>query len=245
MQWWSEFVAWFDSNDGQRVLGTVIIPFVAILAAGLLAAAIARGSTTRLIARHDREVRISAIATMIGAARRAAVWNDLSAPEQAHADHVASEADVRTRLLPVAGASLAANWATHQLASMKRDSVSFSFQAEQSLIEFRDRMVEWQAKPARAKKLFAADLERWSYEDSKSQSEIVAQQEAWAATQADPKRPTEAPLYRDSAPAAQPSPTPDLVEPDDSTAGRNAAGREHRLVEAINNPRLDGTDRGA
>jgi len=243
MQWWSEFLAWFDSSDGQRVLGTVIIPFVAILTAGLLAAVIARGTTTRLIARHEREVRISAVATTIGSARRAAVWNDLSAPEQRHADHVSSEADVRIRLLPVAGASLAANWATHQLASMKRDSVSFSFQAEQSLIEFRDRMVEWQAKPSRAKKLFAADLDRWSYEDSKSQSEIVAQQEAWAATQTDPKRPTEAPLYRDSVPAAQPSPAPVLVEPDGSAENAYADGRENRLVEAINNPRLDGVDR--
>ena len=183
MEIWNDFLAWFESADGEMMMGNVIIPFVAILVAGIVAAVIGRGSTKRLITLNDRENRVSAVATMIGAARRASVWNTLSVPEQQHADHVASEADVRVRLLAVPGSSLAADWAAHEIASMKRDSVSFSFQAEQSLIEFRDRMVTWQGKPGRAKKLFKNDLDLWAYEDSKNKNDIVSQQQAWAAAQ--------------------------------------------------------------
>ncbi|MET3768281.1 hypothetical protein ABIB15_000961 [Marisediminicola sp. UYEF4] len=183
MELWNDFLAWFESADGERMMGNVIIPFLAILVAGIVAALIGRGSTKRLITLNDRENRVSAVATMIGAARRASVWNTLSVPEQQHADHVASEADVRVRLLAVPGSSLAADWAAHEITSMKRDSVSFSFQAEQSLIEFRDRMVTWQGKPGRAKKLFKNDLDLWAYEDSKNKNDIVSQQQAWAAAQ--------------------------------------------------------------
>ena len=183
MELWNDFLGWFESADGERMMGNVIIPFVAILVAGVVAALIGRGSTKRLITLNDRENRVSAVATMIGAARRASVWNTLSVPEQQHADHVASEADVRVRLLAVPGSSLAADWAAHEIASMKRDSVSFSFQAEQSLIEFRDRMVSWQGKPGRAKRLFKNDLDLWAYEDSQNKNDIVAQQQAWAAAQ--------------------------------------------------------------
>lgn len=183
MQWWTEFTNWLGSNDARDVLLNVVLPFVAILIAGIVAAAIGRGSTKRLITLNDRENRVSAVATMIGAARRASVWNTLSAPEQQHADHVASEADVRVRLLAVQGSSLAADWAAHELLSMKKNSVSFSFQAEQSLMEFRDRMVTWQAKPNRARKLFKNDLDLWAYEDSQQTNDIVSQQQAWAAAQ--------------------------------------------------------------
>lgn len=183
MQWWNDVLSWFSSNDGQTVITSAIVPFVAILVAGIVAAAIGRGSTKRLLTLNDRENRIAAVATMIGAARRASVWNTLPLPEQQHADHVASEADVRVRLLAVPGSGLAADWATHEIATMKKNSVSFSFQAEQSLIEFRDRMVTWQAKPSRARKLFKADLESWAYDDAQNKSDIVSQQQAWAAAQ--------------------------------------------------------------
>lgn len=183
MQWWNDFVDWFNSDDGRGVFLNVILPFVAIVVAGLVAAWIGRWSTRRLIALNDRENRVSAVATLIGAARRASVWNTLSAPEQRHADHVASEADVRIRLLAVPGAGLAADWANHELTAMKKNSVSFSFQAEQSLIEFRERMITWQARPNRAKKLFKNDLDLWAYEDSQTKNDIVSQQQAWAAAQ--------------------------------------------------------------
>ncbi len=183
MQWWTDFLDWFGSDDARGVLLDVVLPFVAILVAGIVAAAIGRGSTKRLLTLNDRENRISAVATMIGAARRASVWNTLSGPEQQHADHVASEADVRVRLLAVPGSGLAADWAAHELLSMKKNSVSFSFQAEQSLIEFRERMVTWQAKPNRARKLFKNDLDLWAYEDAQQTNDIVSQQRAWAAAQ--------------------------------------------------------------
>ena len=183
MQWWNDFLSWFSSDDGTAVTTTAVIPFVAILTAGIVAAVIGRGSTKRLLTLNDRENRIAAVATMIGAARRASVWNTLPLSEQQHADHVASEADVRVRLLAVPGSGLAADWAAHEIATMKKNSVSFSFQAEQSLIEFRDRMVTWQAKPTRARKLFKSDLESWAYDDAQNKSDIVSQQQAWAAAQ--------------------------------------------------------------
>ncbi|MBC7519239.1 MAG: hypothetical protein H7248_10260 [Microbacteriaceae bacterium] len=190
MQLWNDFLTWFTSPDGTSVLVNGVIPFFAIVVAGFVAAAIGRGSTKRLIALNDRENRVSAIATMIGAARKASVWNTLSVPEQQHAEHVASEADVRVRLLGVTGSGLAADWAAHEFGSMKRNSVSFSFQAEQSLIEFRDRMVTWQAKPSRARKLFKNDLDVWAYEDSQTANTVVSQQQEWAkeqvATQLEP-----------------------------------------------------------
>ena len=183
MQWWNDFLTWFNSTDGQDVLVNAVVPFFAILVAGFVAAAIGRGSTKRLLTLNDRENRVAAVATLIGAARRASVWNTLSGPEQQHADHVASEADVRVRLLSVPGSGTAADWSAHEIASMKKNSVSFSFQAEQSLIEFRDRIVTWQGRPGRAKKLFKNDLELWAYEDTQTKSDIVSQQQAWAAAQ--------------------------------------------------------------
>ena len=211
MQLWNDFLTWFNSPDGTSVLVNGIVPFLAIVVAGFIAAAIGRSSTKRLIALNDRENRVSAIATMIGAARKAAVWNTLSVPEQQHAEHVASEADVRVRLLGVTGSGLAADWAAHEFASMKRNSVSFSFQAEQSLIEFRDRMVTWQSKPGRARKLFKNDLDVWAYEDSQTANNVVAQQQEWAKAQVATQ--LDSTPNADTAPAiapvpATPTPTP-------------------------------------
>lgn len=181
MQWWNDFVDWLSSADGWRVIATVIVPFVAILVAGLVAAAIGRGSTRRVLSLNERQQRAAAVTAMIGAARRAAVWNTLSDSEQRQADHSALEADVRLRLLSVTGASLATDWCAHEIAMMKKNAVSFSFQAEQSLVEFRDRLIEWHERPSRAKKLFKNDLDSWAYDTSVADQELVAQQQAWAA----------------------------------------------------------------
>lgn len=183
MQWWDDIISWFTSDAGSQVTTTAIIPGVAILVAGIVAALIGRGSTKRIVSLHDRDERAAAVTAMIGAARRAANWNSLSAPEQQQADHVALECDVRLRLLPLAGSGLAADWATHQLAELKKQAVSFSFQAAQSLKEFKDRLIEWQAHPARAKKLFKNDLDSWAYEESLGDQDLVAQQKAWEAQQ--------------------------------------------------------------
>ncbi|HEY0261156.1 MAG TPA: hypothetical protein VGC18_15030 [Lacisediminihabitans sp.] len=184
MEWWNNFVNWFDSDEGWRIVSGVILPFVAIVVAGVIAALIGRGSAKRVIALSDREVRASAVTALIGAARKASVWNTLPAPEQVHIDHLIEEADIRLRMLPVAGTTLAAEWAAHEIADMKKNAVSFSFQAEQSLIVFRDRLVDWQARPARAKRLFKNDLDAWAYDSSLSEQDLVHQQQAWAAQQA-------------------------------------------------------------
>ena len=183
MQWWNEFVDWLSSDDGWRILSSVVFPLLAIIVAGFIAAMIGRGSTRRLLAHHDREQRVSTVASLIGAARRASRWNTLSAPEQEHADHLAHDADISVRLLPLAGASLTADWAAHEIVEMKKNSVSFSFQAEQSLMDFRDRLVEWQSRPSRAKKLFKADLDLWAYESAQEDKGLVEKQQEWAKRQ--------------------------------------------------------------
>ena len=150
-----------------------------------------------------------------GAARRAANWNSLSAPEQQQADNIALECDVRLRLLPLAGSGLAADWATHELAELKKEAVSFSFQAAQSLKEFKDRLIEWQAHPGRAKKLFKNDLDSWAYEESLGDQDLVAQQKAWEAQQAATARETDAlaaPATPSAPPAAPPSIRPTVDE---------------------------------
>ncbi len=183
MQWWNDFVDWLTSEDGWRILTTVVFPFLAIIVAGFIAAMIGRGSTRRIIALHDREQRVSTVAALIGAARRASKYNTLSLPEQEHADHLAHDADISVRLLPLAGSSMTADWAAHEIAEMKKNSVSFSFQAEQSLMDFRDRLVDWQTKPSRAKKLFKADLDLWAYESAQEDKGLVEKQQEWAKQQ--------------------------------------------------------------
>src|SRR5690606_13591009 len=124
MQWWNDFVFWFYSDAGSHVFVTAIVPGVAILVAGIIAALIGRGSTKRIVTMHDRDERAAAVTALTDAARRAANWNSLSAPEQQQADHIALECDVRIRLLPLSGSALAADWATHQVNELKTQAVS-------------------------------------------------------------------------------------------------------------------------
>jgi hypothetical protein len=65
---------------------------------------------------------------------------------------------------------------------MRTNSVSYSYQAEQTLDEYRDRLIEWAYKPKRAKKLFAADLDRWKYAES-AVDPVVLEQQRWAEEQ--------------------------------------------------------------
>ncbi|MHB1171544.1 MAG: hypothetical protein ACYCZY_03425 [Lacisediminihabitans sp.] len=218
MQWWNNVVAWFYSSDGWRVISGAIIPFLAIVVAGFIAAAIGRGSTKRVLSLSDRGLRVAAVTALLGAARRASVWNTLSGPEQQHADQVASEADIRLRLLAVPGVALASEWAAHEITQMKKNSVAFSFQAEQSLIIVRDRLIDWQARPNRAKKLFKNDLDSWAYESSLSDQELIHQQQAWAAQQA--ARPADPPPT-----VQQPTATDDSTFSPSGTVGYGAAAR--------------------
>ncbi|MEP6478515.1 MAG: hypothetical protein ABJB03_03925 [Rhodoglobus sp.] len=194
-QWWNNLIEWFTSNDGWRVISGAIIPAAAIIVAGIIAAAIGRASTKRLIAFQDRQQKAAAVTALIGAGQKAATWSSLSAPDKQHVEHLTSEAETRVRLLPVAGASVAADWAARQLAEMKRNSAGFSYQSEQTLIEFRDGLVNWQVRPNRTRKLFAQDLAAWKYDDSSIDHDLVTKQQQWASEQ----------VASDSAPATSPT----------------------------------------
>lgn len=209
MEWWNNFVLWFSSDAGSHVVSTAIVPGVAIVVAGIIAAMIGRGSTKRVVTLHDRAERSAAITAIIGAARRAANWNTLSAPEQQQADHIALECDVRLRLLPLAGAALAADWAAHETAELKKQAISFSFQAAQSLKEFKSRLIEWQEHPSRAKKLFRNDLDSWAYDDSMNDQALLEQQRAWEAQQAGALLSAEAPEPSDRVDVPAPPPAID------------------------------------
>lgn len=213
MDWWNELTDWTSSDNGWRVLSGAIIPFVAIVVAGIIAALIGRGATKRVVAMQERESRNAAVAGVVSAARKAATWGSLGHDERSYADHLAEDADIRLRLLPVSGAPLAANWAQHEIADIKKNSSTFSFQADQSLAEFRDRMLEWQARPNRAKKLFKADLERWKFDSPDPDAELIARQQDWSADQQD-RREQDRPSAPAPAPAAErPTPTTTGLRP--------------------------------
>jgi hypothetical protein len=182
MQWWNDILDWAQSYAGQSMLQTAIIPFVAIVVAGIIGAAIGRGATRRLIAQRDHETRAAAVAALVAAGQGAASWHGQAPASKEHAERLASHADVTVRLLPIPGSGLAADWASHQLREMRTNSVSYSYQAEQTLDEYRDRLVEWMHKPSRAKKLFAADLDRWQYAES-AVDPVVLEQQRWAEEQ--------------------------------------------------------------
>jgi hypothetical protein len=184
MQWWNSFVEWASSDAGWRIVSGAVVPFVAMVLAGVIAASIGRAAMRRVVAMHDDEAKAAAIAGIVSAARKAAIWSSLGPEERAYADHLAQESEVRLRLLPVSGAGTAASWTEHEIADLKRNSASFSYQSGQALDELRDRLIEWQNKPARAKKLFKADLERWSYEEAEIDKGLDARQKAWDAEQA-------------------------------------------------------------
>ena len=207
MQWWNDFLDWFNSDDGWRIVSTAIIPFIAIVVAAVIAALIGRGSTKRVLDFQNRELQSAAVAAMIDAGRTASKWSNLGTGQQGHADSQFSAADIRLRLLPVTGASAAADWATHQLADMRKNSASFSFQADQTFVEFRDRLLEWQRRPSRARKLFALDLERFRYEDSAADAELVEQQRAWAAEEAAAAQEEAAQVDTSNVSAVEPAPS--------------------------------------
>jgi hypothetical protein len=205
MHWWNDFLNWLGSDAGWRVLTTAVFPFIAIVIAGIIAALIGRGAARRLLAHHDRELQAAAISAMVEAGRTATMWSSLSTGAQTHSDSQFNAADIRVRLLPLSGASAAADWATHEIRAMRRDSAGFSFQADQTFADYRDRLLEWQRRPGRARKLFALDLERFRFEDSSADNELVDQQRRWAATQAAAEQAAVA-VDAPAEPAATPTP---------------------------------------
>jgi hypothetical protein len=183
MQWWNDFWGWLTSQDAQSVIFTAVVLLVAIIVAGLLSAWIARGAIRGLLSRAEREQKAAAVAALVDAAVEASVWNSLTPAEQVLSDRSVGQADILVRLLPVKGAAAAADWSAHQLAELKRNSATYGYSLEPAIIEFRDRLVEWQNRPRRARRLFLDDLERWRYERTTNESTAFAEQDAWVARQ--------------------------------------------------------------
>ncbi|HYI34855.1 MAG TPA: hypothetical protein VEX88_15460 [Glaciibacter sp.] len=183
MDWWNSFVTWLSATSTLPVIFGAIVLVIAIIVASVLAASITKGAIRRLLAQRDRELRAAAIGTLVDAATEASVWNSLTPQEQVMADRAVGQADIQVRLMPVKGAALAADWAAHQLAELKRTSATFGYQLEPAVVEFRDRLIEWQKKPSRARKIFQDDLERWKSHTSPSENGLLAEQDAWVASQ--------------------------------------------------------------
>lgn len=181
MYWWNSFYEWLTNVSTQPVFFSVLVFVIAVVLAGALAAWIARGAIKSIVTQRDREQRVAAIGALVDASTEAAVWNSLTPQEQVMADRAVGQADIQLRLLPVKGSAVAADWAAHQLADLKRTSATFGYQLEPAVHEFRDRLIEWQNKPARARKVFLADLTRWSAQGTPVEKALVAEQDAWVA----------------------------------------------------------------
>jgi hypothetical protein len=183
MQWINDFFSWLFSAEARPTIFTAGVLVISIVLSGLLAAWVARISVRSLIEQRDREVKGAAIAALIDSATEASVWNSLTPQEQVLADRAVGEADIRVRMLPIRGAAVAANWAAHQLHEMKRASATFGYELEPAVVEFRDRLVDWQKRPSRARKLFQSDLERWKVMNTAAEKALLAEQDAWVAEQ--------------------------------------------------------------
>ncbi len=183
MEWWNEFVDWLTATETRPVLFTAAVVFVAIIVSALLAASITKAAVRRLVDQRDRDLKTAAIAALVDASTEAAAWNSLTPQEQTLADRAVAQADIQLRLLPIKGASTAANWSAHQLAEMKRNSATFGYELGPVVAEFRDRLVEWQNRPNRTKRVFESDLERWRFENTATEKTLLAEQDAWATRQ--------------------------------------------------------------
>lgn len=183
MNWWNNFVSWLTAVSNQPVVFGAVVLVVAIIVASVLSAWISRGAIRGLLDQRDRELKSAVISSLVDAATEASVWNSLTPQEQVMADRAVGHADIQLRLLPIRGAGIAANWAAHQLADLKRTSATFGYQLEPAVFEFRDRLVEWQNKPARARKIFQGDLDRWKLQNTSSEKSLLAEQDAWVAQQ--------------------------------------------------------------
>lgn len=181
MQWWNDLISWLMSSAARPTVFTAIVLFVAVLIAGLLAAWIASTAIRRVVAQRDREARAAAIAALVDAATEASVWNSLTPQEQVLADRMVGQADMVVRLLPIRGSDVAANWAAHQLHELKRASATFGYQLDPAVVEFRDRLLEWERHPSRTRKQFQNDLVRWRSQRQEPEQAALEAQDAWVA----------------------------------------------------------------
>jgi hypothetical protein len=236
-------MAWLTDIDTRPMIFSAVVFIGAIVIASVLAALISRGAVKRLLRQRDHEIKVAAIAALVDAATEASVWNSLTPQEQVMSDRAVGQADIQVRLLPIRGSGIAATWAAHELYELKRTSATFGYQLEPALVEFRDRLVEWQNKPARARKIFQGDLDRWKSQSSSTEKSLVAEQEAWVAQQ-----------HHDqySASGAAPAPlraaplTPATVNRGSASAApastADASTETQRLLDDVNKLEVRSTD---
>lgn len=227
---WVDFVAWFQSPSGQRVLDAAVIPALAILVAGLVAALIARSAVRSLLRRADRDAVTGIVAAFVEVARSLGA-GEPQAPERERIGRLRTEADVRLRLCGASGAPLAAEWASLRLDAIERDAGSPVPQTTAAVGEVRDRLLAWAARPRRAKRLFGADVERLGAE----RTARLAQRAAPGAAE-DERRspaPVDPAVDNESAPAAA-SPA-DSTDPQDAGDGRPepVAARAQNLAHEL------------
>ena len=209
MQWWNDLISWLTSSAARPTVFAATVLFVAVLAAGLLAAWIASMAIRRVTAQRDREARTAAVAALIDAATEASVWNSLTPQEQVLSDRTVGQADIMVRLLPIRGSDVAADWAAHQLHELKRASATFGYQLDPAVVEFRDRMLDWQRHPARTRRQFQNDLVRWRAQRQEPEQAAAEEQDAWVATQHHERYQSPASIATD-VPGTDTAPTPTL-----------------------------------
>ncbi|SEN68171.1 MULTISPECIES: hypothetical protein [Cryobacterium] len=242
MEWWNSFVAWFAAESTRPLVFTAVVFVGAIVIASVLAALISRGAVRRILTQRDREIKVAAIAALVDAATEASVWNSLTPQEQVMSDRAVGQADIQVRLLPIRGSGIAANWANHELYELKRTSATFGYQLEPALVEFRDRLVEWQNKPARARKIFQGDLDRWKAQNSSTEKSLLAEQDAWVAQQ-----------HHDQYTASDSAPVPVRAAPitpaavnrgvaSASPVSSDASTETQRLLDDVNKLEVRSTD---
>jgi len=183
IDWWQAFVRWLNTAGAQELLTTVVLPFVAILTAGLLAVLIARASSTRLMHHRDKSEKAAAIAGLLAVCRRVTIWTSLSSAERDHLDYQITESTVRLRLLPIAGADLAAEWSQSMISTIKRNSAALIDEAERGLTDLENGLILWYRRPALAKKQFKNELPYLRNDITSLDHDLIARQKQWQATQ--------------------------------------------------------------
>ncbi|MGG7449864.1 hypothetical protein ACQ3HE_03085 [Plantibacter auratus] len=225
MQWWNDFVEWVTSAEVRPMLFAAALFIVAVVVSSLVAAGASRRALRAIVDQRDREQKNVAILALVDAATEASVWNSLTPQEQVLSDRAVAQADTLVRLSPIKGAAVAADWANHQLHEMKRNSATFGYELDPVVEDFRDRLVEWSKKPARARKDFDGDLRRWRAESTGSEQALVAEQESWVAKQHHEQYAGVKPAS--TAPAARPG---DITR---STGGTINTSTTQRIIDDV------------
>jgi hypothetical protein len=183
MNWLTDIQDFFSNSSNAAAVMVLAILLVGFVIALIVGGSIASKISSRHIKEHEHQAKASVIAALIDVATEASVWNALSPQEQIISDRAVGQVDIRVRLLPVKGAGIAADWASHQLQLMKRNSATFGYQLDPAVTEFRDRLLLWLNNPGKANKIFTADLERWAYQSAAPEEQLAQKQEEWVAQQ--------------------------------------------------------------